>query len=115
MQTPDLPTLEPELLESLPQLVQTHIWSLEQIIAAQQLVLVQLENRLQEQAQTQSQQLAQTATLQAQLAELQERLNQNSENSSKPPSSNPPWTRPAKTPKAGSDKKRGGQPGHTRS
>ena len=47
----------------------------------------------------------------AKVAELEARLNQNSSNSSKPPSSDPPWMRPqTKRTKAG--KKPGGQPGH---
>lgn len=58
--------------------------------------------------------LALTATvseLAAKVAELEARLNQNSSNSSKPPSSDPPWMRPqAKRTKTG--KKPGGQPGH---
>jgi transposase len=62
------------------------------------LVLVQrYERRLQE--------------LHQQVAELQQRLNQNSTNSSKPPSSDPPTLKraPPKTPSA---KKAGGQHGH---
>ena len=49
--------------------------------------------------------------LEQQLAQLQERLNQNSRNSSKPPSSDPPTTPPypKRTP---SGRKVGGQPGH---
>jgi transposase len=45
------------------------------------------------------------------IEELRARLNQNSQNSSKPPSSDLPGTRPPK-PKRGKRKKRGGQPGH---
>jgi transposase len=54
---------------------------------------------------------AQVQKLLARVAELQSRLNQNSQNSSKPPSSDPPWNKqtPAK-PK--SSRPRGGQPGH---
>lgn len=48
--------------------------------------------------------------LQRQLAELKQRVAQDSSNSSKPPSSDAPWkNRPAKKP---SGRKRGGQPGH---
>lgn len=49
--------------------------------------------------------------LEQQVAQLQERLNQNSHNSSKPPSSDPPNAppRPQRTP---SGRKAGGQPGH---
>ncbi len=52
-----------------------------------------------------------TAVLQ-QLARLQARLNQTSQNSSKPPSSDPPQARPRRT-KEPSGHKTGGQPGHT--
>jgi transposase len=51
------------------------------------------------------------AVLQAKIIELEARLNQNSTNSSKPPSSDPPQVKPA-PPKAPSGKRRGGQPGH---
>jgi transposase len=55
---------------------------------------------------------AQLAALNAQVAQLQARLNQNSQNSSRPPSSDPPRApkRPPTLPR--SDRKRGGQPGH---
>lgn len=47
----------------------------------------------------------------AKIAELEARLNQNSSNSSKPPSSDPPHGKPA-PPKPPSGKRRGGQLGH---
>ena len=47
----------------------------------------------------------------AEVAELKARLNQNSANSSKPPSSGAPHVKPA-PPRAPSGKRRGGQPGH---
>src|SRR5215207_7278159 len=51
--------------------------------------------------------------LQQQVAQLTERLNQNSTNSSRSPSSDPPHVkRPPPKPKSG--RKRGGQPGHKR-
>lgn len=51
--------------------------------------------------------------LQKQVDDLQHRLNQNSTNSSRPPSSDPPHVkRPPPKPKSG--RKRGGQPGHER-
>jgi transposase len=49
--------------------------------------------------------------LEAKIAELETRLNQNSTNSSKPPSSDAPHVKPA-PPKPPSGKRRGGQPGH---
>jgi transposase len=48
----------------------------------------------------------------ATIVELQAKLNQNSQNSSKPPSSDLPGTRPPKD-KRGKRRRRGGQPGHT--
>ncbi|MCE9566708.1 MAG: DUF6444 domain-containing protein [Planctomycetes bacterium] len=57
--------------------------------------------------------LALVSTLEARIAELEVRLNQNSSNSSKPPSSDPPFAKPA-PPKAPSGKSKGGQHGHTK-
>jgi transposase len=48
--------------------------------------------------------------LQEQVREFQARLNQNSSNSSRPPSSDPPWRQRQKKPRTG--RKRGGQRGH---
>jgi transposase len=93
MQIPEIPTLPTDIMESLPRPVQEHIRDLRGIMA---LLLEQ---------QTQVQQ---------RMTDLEQRLNQNSENSSKPPSMNPPCQRPPKTPKAKSVKKRGGQAGHER-
>jgi transposase len=56
---------------------------------------------------------AQVAALTARVAELEARLNQDSSNSSKPPSSDGPHVKPA-PPKTPSGKRRGGQPGHPR-
>ena len=50
--------------------------------------------------------------LQAQVAELTARLEQNSQNSSRPPSSDPPWQPRAPRPASGSGRQRGGQRGH---
>jgi len=52
-------------------------------------------------------------TLEVRVAELEARLNQNAQNSSKPPSSDPPSVppRPSKTPR-GKPKTKGAQPGH---
>ena len=53
---------------------------------------------------------AQVSALTAQVAELTARLNQNSTNSSRPPSSDPPGSRPPKPPPG--VRRPGGQPGH---
>jgi len=53
---------------------------------------------------------AEVAALKAQVAELLARLNQNSRNSSQPPSSDPPGT--PRQPKEPTGRARGGQPGH---
>ena len=54
---------------------------------------------------------AKVSELAAKVAELEAKLNQNSSNSSKPPSSDPPWMRP-QTKRTKTGKKPGGQPGH---
>lgn len=56
-------------------------------------------------------QATQLADLQAELAELKERLGRNSNNSSQPPSADPPAQR-SKTTRASSGRKRGAQRGH---
>ena len=58
-------------------------------------------------------QLARTRELEAKVAELTERFNQNSRNSSKPPSTDSPVMRPRRTHES-SGRKAGGQPGHVR-
>src|SRR3954466_9625761 len=50
-------------------------------------------------------------SLEKRIADLEERLNKNSTNSSKPPSSDPPSVK-RRPPTPASGKKRGGQPGH---
>jgi transposase len=79
----DAPTLPPELLADLPPAVVAYIRWLEARVA-------QLEGRV---------------------ADLEAKLNQNSTNSSKPPSSDPPAVKRA-PPRPRSGKKPGGQPGH---
>ena len=54
---------------------------------------------------------AQLQELEVRLAELTNQLNQNSQNSSKPPSSDAPWKKPSNR-KPRSPRQRGGQPGH---
>lgn len=56
-------------------------------------------------------QVATVDDLKAEIAELKERLGQNSTNSSKPPSSDPPSYK-SKPPRKPKGRKRGGQPGH---
>lgn len=53
---------------------------------------------------------AKVAALELQVRELTARVNQNSSNSSRPPSSDPPWQRPR--PMSSGGGKPGGQPGH---
>src|SRR5213083_2721355 len=85
--------LPPELFDALPLAVQTYLRHLESVVS-------QVEARtLQNQA------------LAARVAQLEEQVNQNSSNSSKPPSSDPPSAKSIPTP-VPSGKKRGGQPGH---
>ena len=55
--------------------------------------------------------LAYIAALEGRVAELEARLNQNSRNSSRPPSSDPPWDRPKPKGPPG-ERRPGGQPGH---
>lgn len=82
--------------------------------------IAQLEARLAEQAETLAQREATIAELTAKLEaalkrieELEAKLNQDSSNSSKPPSSDPWWKqRPKKAPKQKGKRKRGGQKGH---
>ena len=86
------PPLPPELFDTLPPAAQAYIRALEATVA----------------------QLAgQVVTLTARVAELEAKLNQNSTNSSKPPSSDGPNVKPA-PPAKSSGKRRGGQPGHPR-
>src|SRR5262245_19608237 len=59
--------------------------------------------------------LAVIASLEKRIAELEARLNQNSTNSSKPPSSDPPALKiKRRPPTSPSGRNRGGQPGHIR-
>jgi transposase len=86
---PSVPPIPVELWNQIPPAAQTAILALVQRYA----------QRLQ--------------ALQQQVAQLTERLNQNSTNSSRPPSSDPPHVK-RRPPKESSGRKRGGQPGHAR-
>ena len=95
MIAPKLPVLSLEILESPPSIVQVYIRKLQAALVAQQNII---ETHL--------------SQLQAQVVQLQRRLDQNFQNSSQPPSSDPPWQRPAKIAKVKTGKKPGGQSGH---
>lgn len=89
-----LPNPLPELLDSLPPLVQAY--------------LAQLQTALLGCFQTIA---SQEVQIQQQVQDLQQCLAQNSQNSSKPPSSDPPWQSSPAKPKTNSGKKQGGQKG----
>jgi transposase len=82
----EVPQIQAQIVQSLPIEVQEYILALQTYVQS----------------------------LQTQIAELTNQLNQNSQNSSKPPSSDPPFKRPPKKTKANSAKPRGGQVGHSR-
>ncbi len=86
------PTLPQELWDQTPPEIQAYIRAREAQLAA----FEALEVRLQ--------------TLQEQVRTLEEQLQQNSRNSSRPPSSDPPQSSRPKRPR--SKRRRGGQPGH---
>jgi len=64
-------------------------------------------------AEAQAAVLALVRSLEQRIATLEERVNQNSTNSSKPPSSDPPSVK-RRPPNPPSGRRRGGQPGHPR-
>jgi transposase len=86
---PPIPPIPVELWDQIPPAAQAAILTLVQ----------QYEQRLQ--------------ALQQQVAQLTERLNQNSTNSCRPPSSDPPHVK-RRPPKPAAGRKKGGQPGHPR-
>ncbi len=91
-----------------PQAVQTAVLALQHQVRLMGIRFTAYEKQITELRQ----QVAQVDDLKAEIAELKERLGQNSTNSSKPPSSDPPSykAKPASEPEG--RKKRGGQPGH---
>jgi transposase len=86
---PSVPPIPVQLWNQIPPAAQAAVLALVQ----------QYEQRLQ--------------ALQQQVAQLTERLNQNSTNSSRPPSSDPPHVK-RRPPTPATGRKRGGQPGHAR-
>jgi transposase len=87
------PPLPAELFDTLPLAVQIYLRHLESLLSGVEALALQNQ------------------TLAARVEQLEAQLNQNSSNSSKPPSSDPPSAKSASTPTP-SGKKRGGQPGH---
>jgi transposase len=83
------PPLPKELWDQIPPSVQAALWA----------VIESYEQRIR--------------TLEAEVAELKERLAQTSQNSSRPPSADPPTVKRT-PPRAPSGRKRGAQPGHAR-
>jgi transposase len=81
-----------------------HIARLEAVIAAQQKIIEEQGRRIEAQDRP-------IAALHWKIESLEARLNQNSRNSSRPPSSDPPSTTP-RPPKPPTGRKPGGQPGH---
>jgi transposase len=86
MNKPEVPQIQVEILQTLPEEVQEYIRALHKILE----------------------------TLVSQNQDLANQLAQNSQNSSKPPSSDPPFKRPPKKTKEKSEKSKGGQVGHPR-
>lgn len=91
---PPLPPLTDDVRVSLPPEAQAYIAALEGYVAS----MPTLEARID--------------ALAGQVAELEARLNQTSQNSSRPPSSDPPGAPPRPKQQSRSERKRGGQKGH---
>ena len=102
---PRRPSLPDELFQSLPESVQAYIRYLEASVQQLEAVLRQQQAQI-EQQQEQIQQL------QGRVLELESRLSKNSSNSSRPPSSDG-FRRLPKDRREKSDRKPGGQRGHT--
>lgn len=92
-----MPTLPPEIRAGLPAQVQVYVAFLESEIVVATRRLDAMGKEL--------------ATLKEQLADLMARIQQNSSNSSRPPSTDPP-SAPVRPKRQPSGLKRGGQPGH---
>lgn len=91
-----------------PQAVQSAVLALEHQVRLMGIRFTAYEQQLAELRQ----QVATVDDLKAEIAELKERLGQNSTNSSKPPSSDPPSSKAKPPSELEGRKKRGGQPGH---
>jgi transposase len=87
---------------------QHRIAELEAVVAAKDARILELEQQV-------AMLMAQVAALTKQVAELTEKLGQNSRNSHRPPSSDPPGSasKAGRGQRSKSERKRGGQPGHT--
>lgn len=90
-----------------PQAVRTALLALQQQVRLRGIRFSAYEKRLADLRE----QVTTLDDLKAGIAELTERLGQNSSNSSRPPSSDPPSYKP-KPPRESKGRKRGGQPGH---
>jgi transposase len=86
---PRTPPIPDELWATVPPAARAAVWA---VVAAMQ---------------------QQIDALRAEVADLRDRLNRDSSNSSRPPSSDPPHVKPA-PPRPPSGKRKGGQPGHPR-
>jgi len=105
-------TILPELWQTLPEELQPRLLAW---ITSFEARIATLETQNAELKAQNAELKAQNAELKAQNAELKARLNQNSSNSSRPPSSDPPSFRYKPAPPRGpSSKAPGGQPGHDR-
>lgn len=93
--------------EQLPTAVRTTLLSLRQQVRLLEIRHTAYEKQLA----TLREQVAIVEDLKAEIAELRERLGQNSSNCSRPPSSDPPSYK-AKPPREPKGRKRGGQSGH---
>ena len=89
------------------------IAQLEAQLAERDAQLVELEARLVERDEETAELKTKLEAALARIAELEAKVNQNSSNSSRPPSSDPPWAdRPKPKPRSKGKRPRGGQKGH---